>query len=74
MITKEQAIAKGFKALTHSYALPAEKRMVGAVMNDMRRGGIDADLVAINEDGSRCEVWRTMRGWRAGADEMEVAA
>lgn len=55
-MTKEQATAAKYRAMTNPYILPAEAWMLQNVLADMERAGADYALVETRMN--EVEVWR----------------
>ena len=51
-----------FRPLAGPYS-QAERRMMEAVISDLRAGGIAHRIVPVGDD--QVEVWRSSAGWRA---------
>jgi hypothetical protein len=58
-LTKRQATAAGYRALTHPYTLPREKALLENVLADLQRGNIDHVTVRVSAGWS---VWRRASG------------
>ena len=60
-----------FRPLAGPFTLPGESWMLGLVIQDMKRGGIDYRVIQTGKD--QVELWRATAGWQEVIDiEAEV--